>query len=108
VKVSLVSGRRLRECRIDRFPYAGRIPHWAVSEREQCRHTDGIIGFAGSGGEAMYGGLASGGGGIADWRSSLSVLAANRTPGDEVAFIRLGDRLWYEQGQVSPSEESTP
>ena len=37
-----------------------------------------------------------------DWRRNLAALAANRSPGDEVLLVRLGDRLWQERGLVRP------
>ncbi|KAK9828037.1 hypothetical protein WJX81_004015 [Elliptochloris bilobata] len=36
-----------------------------------------------------------------DWRRNLAALAANRSPGDEVLLVRLGDRLWLERGMVA-------
>ncbi len=106
--VSLVTYTATAYCWIAPSAYTEHVPHRGTCESKQYHCADAPIACAGSSGEAMYGVLASGGGGMADWRSSLAVLAANRTPGDEAVFIRLGDRLWYEQGQVSPPEESSP
>ena len=41
---------------------------------------------------------------LADWRPNLAALAScMATPADEALIVRLGDRLWEQQGQVPPS-----
>ncbi len=38
---------------------------------------------------------------LADWRSNLAALAScMASPADEALIVRLGDRLWEQQGQV--------
>lgn len=38
---------------------------------------------------------------LVDWRSNLAALAScMATPADEALIVRLGDRLWEQQGQV--------
>lgn len=35
-----------------------------------------------------------------DWEENLAVITANRTKGDELVIIHLGDCLWKERSQV--------
>ena len=38
---------------------------------------------------------------LADWRSNLATLASYvASPADEAFIVRLGDRLWEQQGQA--------
>jgi hypothetical protein len=38
---------------------------------------------------------------LADWRANLAALASFATsPADEALIVRLGDRLWEQQGEV--------
>lgn len=38
---------------------------------------------------------------LANWRSNLAALASYMaSPADEALIVRLGDRLWEQQGQV--------
>ena len=44
---------------------------------------------------------------LADWRSNLAALAScMASPADEALIVRLGDRLWEQQGQVCPLKPS--
>ena len=49
---------------------------------------------------AGAGQAAPGGDLLAEWRTNLGILAANRTKGYERVVLSLGDRLWTERGQV--------
>lgn len=35
-----------------------------------------------------------------DWEENLAVITANRTKGDELVIIHLGDCLWKERSEV--------
>lgn len=34
------------------------------------------------------------------WEENLAIITANRTKGDELVMIHLGDCLWKERGEV--------